>query len=95
MRVLRIYGHCDRAMLYPQPTRWAATYDEAEDALVNDGPWDKIEIVKLEDGRYEDLGLFLRDNPQHRPHQIELSWGIDPFFAVKLKMWVPGQVIDW
>ena len=81
--------------MYPQPTRWASTYEEVIDALVNHGPWDSLQFLQMEDKRYEDVGIFLRDNPQHRPTQIELSWGIDPVFAVKLKVWLPGQVTDW
>ena len=92
MKDLRIGSTCDRGMLVPQPAKWVRGYDETVAALTSE-KWDELRIWDHED--YEQIALFLRDNPEHCPPRIVLSWSLDPITSVKLKIWLPGKVHDW
>ena len=79
-------------MLTPQPTKWVCGYEETTNALLSE-KWDEIGIWHPLD--FEEIALFLRDNPEHCPPRVVLSWTLDPIVAVKAKLWLSGKVHDW
>jgi hypothetical protein len=92
MRNIIVKNDCDRAILYPQPTKWTFGVDETVAALTQER-WDQITLMEKDSA--EGIAEFLRDHPEHCPPRVVLSWGLDPILQVKIKLWLVGKACDW
>jgi hypothetical protein len=72
MREIRVTGDCDRAMLVPQPARWASNADEAIHCLLSE-KWDNSAFGK--GFRRRNRNLSKRQPAALPAPVIVLSWG--------------------
>jgi hypothetical protein len=93
MRWLIIDNNCDRAMLWPQPEKYADTFNELLQIIAEEGPWDKVSVWKYEYGKHEWLVDWLLAHPDKAPKEIDFSWGrCEPLEAVRIKIKAAGKL---